>query len=61
MGLIDDLENQYSRGMHQYPTGLAFTLNMTDCYVKPTSTFNPRNHHRREDEEDKEGVEMMFV
>jgi hypothetical protein len=42
--LIDDLENQYSRGTDQYPSDLPKALNTIDCYVRGRT--NPHNMRR---------------
>ena len=57
--LIDDLENQYSRGIYQYPTNLPKALSTIDCYVRGCTT--PRNPRHPPPSNANHEIEMNFV
>lgn len=57
--LIDDLENQYSRGADQYPVDLPKALNTIDCYVRGRTTT--RNQRRPPAPNDDQEIDKTFV
>ena len=55
---LDNLENQYSLGIDQYPTDLSSALTMLDCYVPPSTTTLERTSRTRMPTEDCDPLEM---
>lgn len=57
--LINDLENQYSRGLDQCPTDLPKALNTIDCYMRGRT--NSRNPRHQPPSIDNQKIEMNFA